>query len=151
AQFGSLIPFLEAAERYLGAGDFDWGRDVVGLHGVTAPVQPERVDYDHGDADNGKSARPVAQTGLADEKQAPREAGKAPPVETAGNIAPACGPSSTVALPVEDPAAAAAPAPRAGKEDAQPNGTHGSRAAWDAALGEAVRVAKTAIGGEPAP
>jgi hypothetical protein len=147
AQFGSLIPFLEAAERYLRGGDFDWDRDVIGLCGATPATSRHGIDDDR----SRRHLRPPDAPTRA--KQAPDEVKEAnPALPATDTTAPARSPSSAAAacVPVDHTEVALA-APPVGKQDAQPYGGDANRAAWDAALGEVVRVGNAAIGGEPNP
>jgi hypothetical protein len=119
-QFGSLIPFLEAAEKYLRRGDFDWQRDVLGFHRVT----PER---DRENMAGRGSLRPV----IPEQPPAPDELREANPVRLAkGSNSPP-------------------PTPPTRDVNVEPDGGDVSRTAWDSAIAEVVFVGNAAIGGDP--
>jgi hypothetical protein len=139
AAFGSIIPFLEAAERHLGNGDFDWQRDVIDSH----RCKPATIEM-HGTEPNRGSLTPEQESEI---RHASNKVNRSEPSsQGAPSIAP---------TPAELPAAThvppehTVPGPAAVNSDFRREAQNAARIAWDCALGEMVRVAQTAIGREP--
>jgi hypothetical protein len=139
AEFGSIIPFLEAAERYLGGGNFDWQRDVIDSHRST----PAKLQQ-HGTEPNPEPLMPEQKGEMRPPSNEANES--APSNQVTPSIAP--GP---VELPPATHAEQTALTPAAIKSDIRRKAQNAGRTAWDSALGEMVRMAQAAIGREPAP
>ncbi len=168
AQFGSMIPFLEAAEKHLArGGEFDWQRDVVGSPRA-APAVSQDVQKDGHDGARPRALRADELTTTSRGSAARAEGSLQPMVldrpggaKQAGDKTADAGHDRPRAVPITPtpdrpsaatrvPAESAAASPATGLTG-QAGGADASRAAWDAALAQAVRVANAAIGGDPDP
>jgi hypothetical protein len=140
-EFASIIPFLEAAEKHLRDGDFDWQRDVIGSHRGT-PAAVQKRDKNHGIDRLGPVPPMPEQT--RDTHQVPNEVRKLNSFKTSD--AP---PVTAPAPPAQVPPEQTVPSPAAAGSEAGREAQRASRATWDSAIGEIMHLAQAALGCEP--
>jgi hypothetical protein len=128
-ELASIIPFLEAAEKHLRDGDFDWQRDVIGSRGTPAAIQK-------GDTEVGPVPQMPPQTG--DTHRVPNEVRKLNSIKTSD------APPVTAPAPPERK-----PSPARARSEARRVAQGASRATWDSAIGEIIHLAQAAVGCEP--